>query len=154
MEGPEKLEKNPLWIRPDLHKERGEIERAASEFLGLEPTDQNIEKILGILQTAPLVPLSEDEWEQLHNTDSFHNVRPGIIEDAEQITETYNQNLSPENKRDFRVLLDGFLNGKQMKAPVILKNMEGETHLVSGNTRLMIARALRMQPKVIMGEFR
>ena len=142
----------PNWIRPNLENERGELERVISEFLAEEPTDNNIRKIKDLLESSPIMELFDKEWESLENTESFHDVKPNHIEDAEKITEEYNQDLSPENKRNFKKILDGFIQGKEIEAPIILKNKEGKLHLVSGNTRLMIARALGVRPKVVMGQ--
>ncbi|OHA18904.1 MAG: hypothetical protein A2836_00755 [Candidatus Taylorbacteria bacterium RIFCSPHIGHO2_01_FULL_45_63] len=152
MKSPEGQEKSISWIRPNPNKEKGEVERVVKEFLNLEPTDENVNRLIEIIQEAPVVELGEEEWEQLNNTDSFHNVRSGHLEDAEEITEEYNQKLSQNNRRNFKKLLDSFTFGKEMEVPVIVKNKEGVTHLVSGNTRLMIARALGIKPKVIIVE--
>jgi len=141
----------PRWVRPDLQKERGEIERAVREFSGEEPNVENVQRVFDALKNAPMVELSDEMWAALDNTDSFHNIIPGHIEEARQITETYNQELPPQNRRDFGAILNGFKGGA-MEAPVIIKNKEGALHLVSGNTRLMIARSLGVKPDVIVAE--
>jgi hypothetical protein len=145
------FQKNPNWIQPDLKKEQGEIERVVREFLKKEPDQENIDTIIYTLESAPLIDLSEEEWRLLENTDSFNNVRPGNIEDAKRITEEYNLELAPENRRTFASILKGF-SGGNMEAPTILKNAHGILHLISGNTRLMVARALGIRPKVIIAE--
>ncbi len=142
----------PNWIRPDLQIERGEVKRVVQEFLKLEPNEQDVERVMGILNSAPFVELSDKDWELLQNTDSFKNVRPGHLEDVEQIVEIYNKVLEPKDKRDFNKTLSGFIEGKEMQSPAILKNNKGELHLVSGNTRLMISRALGVRPEVVIGE--
>ncbi|MBP6912757.1 MAG: hypothetical protein KBB86_02380 [Candidatus Pacebacteria bacterium] len=141
----------PEWVRPNLEEERGEVERVVLEFLGKEITQENINQVIKILESAPLVDLSDKDWEVLENTDSFHNVKFGHLKDAEKITEEYNLDLAPNNKRNFKNLLAGFQGGRKMKAPTILRNSAGKLHLVSGNTRLMISRALGIRPKVAIG---
>ncbi|MEI7709201.1 MAG: hypothetical protein WCI76_00635 [bacterium] len=141
----------PGWIRPNIEEERGEVERVVREFLGKEATKENVDQIIQLLESAPLIDLSDGDWEMLENTDSFHNIRPGHLEDAESITEKYNLDLAPVNKRNFQNLLTGFQNGRNMKAPTILRNSAGKLHLVSGNTRLMISRALGVRPKIVLG---
>lgn len=145
---------NPNWIRPNLFEEKGEVERTVKEFLGMEPTEENIKIIMDAIESAPVVDFSDQEWELLENTDSFSNVRPGHLEDAEKIVEEYNLKLTPENKRDFKNILNGFQNGGKMKVPTILRDMTGKLHLVSGNTRLMISRALNIRPKVVVGKLK
>lgn len=142
----------PNWVLPNLQNEKGEIERIIKDFLLEEPSEENIKRVLAIFETSPLVELSDEEWEALENTDSFHNVRQNHTEDAERITEEYNQELLPENKRNYKNILDGFIQGNEMEAPIIIKNKEGKLHLVSGNTRLMVARALGVRPKVMIGQ--
>ena len=148
-----KKEVNPNWIRPDLKHERGEIERVLRGFLGETANKENMKRIMDILENAPMVELSEKLWESIDNTDSFHNIRPGHPEDAETKVEEYNQELAPENKRNFKRHLKCYLNGTPMETPIIIKNKEGILHLVSGNTRLMVARALGVKPKVVIGEY-
>lgn len=141
----------PDWIRPDMEEERGEVERVVREFLGKEATKENVDRIIQLFESAPLTDLSDEDWERLENTDSFHNVRAGHIEDAEKITEEYNLDLAQDNKRNFQNLLTGFQSGRNMKAPTILRNSAGKLHLVSGNTRLMISRALGVRPRIVLG---
>jgi len=141
----------PEWVSPSLENERGEIERAIGEFLSEESTEENISRIVHMFEQASLSDLSDEEWSVLENTDSFHGVRAGHIEDAEQFNEEQNQALKPEDQRDLKALLAAFQEGASMEAPMILKH-KGILHLVSGNTRLMIARALNIRPKVVIGE--
>ena len=144
---------NPNWIRPDLKRERGEIERVLQEFLGEVPSKENLKRVMEILDNAPMAELSEELWESLENTDSFHNIRPGHLEDIEKIVEEYNQELDPENKRYFERHLERYLKGIPMETPTIIRNKDGISHLISGNTRLMVARALGVRPKVVIGEW-
>ncbi len=151
-QGIEEIKINPEWIRPDLQEESGEIKRVIVDFLKKEPTTENIRAVINALESAPLVDLSEEEWALLENADShIGNVRPGHIEDVEKINDIYNSALPPEDRRDLKKTLAGFMNGSKMKAPTILRNKAGRLHLVSGNTRLMISRALRIRPKVVIG---
>jgi len=147
----ESIKATPEWVRPDLQEEIGEIERVLVEFLNKEPSQENIAVVLRALESAPVVDLSEEDWQHLENTDSYKNIRSGHPEDAEKITEGYNTELPPENKRDFVNILSGFTGGNKMKMPTILKDTAGRLHLVSGNTRLMISRALNIKPKVLIG---
>ncbi len=140
------------WILPDIELEIGEIERVILGFIGKEVTEENTNQIIKILESASLVDLSDENWQVLENTDSFNNVRIGHIEDAERITERYNLALPDSNKRNFKNLLGSFKNGNKMEAPIILKNKTGALHLLSGNNRLMISRALGIRPKVLIGE--
>jgi hypothetical protein len=108
MEQPQTPEKSANWVRPNIQNERSEIERTLSEFVGLDPTYVDVERVIEVIQTAPMVDLTDEEWEKLGNTDSFHNVRPDHIEDVQEITEEYNQDVDRGNPRSVAALLDGF----------------------------------------------
>jgi hypothetical protein len=153
MEELQNSEKFVNWVRPNLQNERSEIERAVSEFVGIEPTHENVERVIESIGTALISNLSEADWQKLENTDSFENVRPGHIEDVERIIETYNKDLSRGTQRNVSLLVGGFKSGNEMETPVILESESGYLHLVSGNTRLMVARVLNIQPKVIIAKF-
>ncbi|OGD25111.1 hypothetical protein A2819_00160 [Candidatus Azambacteria bacterium RIFCSPHIGHO2_01_FULL_40_24] len=140
------------WTRPKIEREQGEVERVVGEFLRQEVNAENIKQISDILDKAPMVELSEEMWESLENTDSFHNIKPGHLEDVERIIAEYNQDLPPDQRRSYERHLNRFLNGTPMECPTIIKNKEGILHLVSGNTRLMFSRALKVRPKVVIGE--
>ena len=141
------------WIRPDLDRERGEIERVLKEFLGQEPNEENIRNFEIAVNNTTKVELSDEQWESLENTDSFHNVRPGHLEDVTNILDASNQELSPKNRRDLKKHLGRFIGNTPIEAPIIVKNKDGKLHLVSGNTRLMVCRLLGIRPKVIIAEF-
>lgn len=148
MESLEALSSFTNWTRPDLNKEKGELKRVAREFLGREDA---VKELRDSLERSNVVELSESDWESLENTDSFHNVRFGSIDDARKITEEYNMLLDEDSRRDFDALLEGFTENKEMQCPTIVKK-GGKMHLISGNTRLMISRALGIRPKVIIVE--
>lgn len=154
MENLPNQEKFENWVRPNLKNERSEIERTLREFIGLSPNNIDIENILASIESAPITQLTEADWAQLENTDSFDSVRPGHLEDVEQIIEEYNQDQSRGTQRNVQTLVDAFNTGAEMEAPVILKNESVKMHLVSGNTRLMVARALGIQPRVIIAKYK
>lgn len=132
----------PEWVRPDFKEEKGKLERVTRDFLQKEPNTQNVDEIVKIMEDSPVVELSDADWELLENTDSFHNIKVGQIEEARKICQRYNEVLEEKNKRDFDNLLNNFLQDNKMECPTILKNQEGKLHLINGNTRLMISRAL------------
>jgi hypothetical protein len=119
-------------------------------FLQSEANDAAIENLTQLLEHSPFVDLSDEEWSILENTDSFEGVRPGHIEDVEAHVNASNAELEVHNRRNLYDLQKGFTEGADMEMPVILKNNE-KSHLVSGNTRLMLARAYGFRPKVVMG---
>ncbi|MDB4940262.1 MAG: hypothetical protein JWO40_687 [Candidatus Doudnabacteria bacterium] len=141
---------NPFWVRPNPEKEQGEIQRAVQEFLKVQPSGEVLQQVIDQINISPIVDLADDTWSLLENTDSY-DIRPGFLEDAENLTEEYNSQLSVENKRNFKALVQGFKRNQPMEVPIIIKSND-RLHLLSGNTRLMISRALSIKPKVIIAE--
>ena len=97
-------------------------------------------------KTAPLVELSEDVWSRVENTDSYR-IAPNDWEDVEDCAVVGH----PDRPRDWKLFRELYEKGAPIEAPMILKT-RGILHLVSGNTRLMVARALGMTPKVLVVE--
>ena len=95
-----------------------------------------------------LVDLTEDLWSKLENTDSY-DIKSG---DWEKIEEYINfSNIENGSNRDWNDLKQKIEQGQQVDAPIILK-YDDTFHLVSGNTRLMVSRALGKTPKVLIVE--
>jgi hypothetical protein len=135
MENPKKSN----FVLSSTERERGEIERVATTFSeGHE--NEFIERFMLALQSASLVPLSEDVWGKLENSDSFP-IQNGDWETVRSLAEQVN--------RDWNSLKEKMENGTPLDAPIILK-IKDNFYLVSGNTRLMIARALGITPEVVL----
>lgn len=133
----ESLEKSSnLFKYPDIATEQGEFERVSKEF-GI---DTSVLEYLA--QNGELVELREDIWQILENTDSS-DISPG---DFEKVAE-----LSAQVNRDWEAIHKGLLSAKEIEAPIIMKH-EGRYHLVSGNTRLMVVRAMGLTPTVLLFE--
>lgn len=129
------------WVRPSLEPEMGEILRVAEKFSNTSEHESAItEKLKNGIQNGVLVGLADDLWSKLENTDSW-KIGMGNFALVRSFAEEYG--------RDDQKLLEAMRQGKSMEAPVILQF--GDTlHLVSGNTRLMLAKALGKTPKVII----
>lgn len=142
-------EKLIRFVRPEMAGEKDEIVRVIKEFFAdVQPTP-SLEQLIELFDNAPIVELSDADWERLENTDSFYGVQEGDIEGARNITEGYNEDLPEEYHRDFDALLAAFKKGNDIECPMIIAH-NNRTHLVSGNTRLMIMRVLGMRPHVII----
>jgi hypothetical protein len=129
----------PTWIIPSFRKEKGEIERVA-KHLGQDGSF--VEKFLLHEVTAILVPLTDEIWGKLENTDS-DSVKFGAWNDVAE--------CAGQVHRDWQTLRDRMVVGSEMDAPIIYQS-NGTYHLVSGNTRLMVAKALGITPQVVIVE--
>ncbi|MEI8061875.1 MAG: hypothetical protein WCG97_01090 [bacterium] len=128
-----------IFVFPSLENERGEIERAAGVFAG-ENTDAFVSSFMEAARVSELVPLPEEEWAKLENTDS-HDIPIG---DWGMV-----KYHSDSEGRDWQSLKTKIESGESLDAPIILKTA-GKLHLVSGNTRLMVSRAIGITPKVLL----
>ena len=121
------------WYKPLMSEEYEEMERT-SEDLGVD-----LRKIEDEYQKGSLAELTEDIWGKMENTDSW-----GIesLEDARRYAEDYG--------KDIERIVEGFESGEELPAPIVLIKPDGVPYLIAGNTRLMVARALKVVPKVVM----
>ncbi len=136
--------KSTKFVFPNLWDVVGEVDRVAQKFA---PHEADTFKSL-FFETASisgLVPLSEEMWGQLENTDSL-DVALGDWERVKYHAE--GDKLHPRDWVDLRNKIE---HGKPLDAPVVMKI--GDTlHLVAGNTRLMSARAAGIVPQVLLVE--
>jgi hypothetical protein len=135
------------FIFPSIEKELGEIQRVAQKY-----NPQNQEAFVSTFseraEKAKLVDLTEEIWRALDNTDSFDIPHNGWQQVAEHIDHT---NKETGATRDWKDLKQKMENKQELDAPIILKYSD-EIHLVSGNTRLMVARALGKTSRVLFVE--
>lgn len=143
----ENLETKAIFTLPTIESERGEIERVAQTF-----SSQNQEEFVRIFkekaQEAELVNLTEDMWSVLENTDSFDIAHDDWEQVAEHVNHTNRETGADRSWEDLRLKIE---QGLELEAPIVLKH-SGRLHLVSGNTRLMVARALGKLPKILLVE--
>ncbi len=133
-------EKAPHFKFPSFEDEEGEIERVGKHF---EFTQENfIEMFIERAQESKLTELSEQVWGSLENTDSYE-VEKGDWSIVAEHADAH------DPKRDWEGIKSKLENKVLLDAPIIAK--VGSTfHLVSGNTRLMVSRALSIIPQVLI----
>src|SRR3989344_8451423 len=142
-EGPKNIEGQFSFVYPDVEVERGEIERVASEFAGEDSllfTNRFIEKA----KNTSLTTMSKEKWRMLENTDSF-DIQSGDWETVEHHA-VAGHSSAP---RDWQKLKEKMEKGVSLDAPIICQK-GGRLHLVSGNARLMVAKALGNSPQVLL----
>ncbi len=132
------------FVLPDIKAERGEFERVAEKF-GLD-TDT---LLFLAAEEGVLSPLTEEVWKNLDNTDS-NTFNSGDSDAWDKIREGCEAQNPP---RDWQALKITMEQGGDIEAPIIIK-YDNQYHLVSGNSRLMVARALDITPKVLIFEYR
>lgn len=135
------------FVFPDINKEMGEIERTSTNYNPKDP-EVFIRAFIEKAKESRLFNLTEEMWSELENTDSFDILKDNF-EKVKEHTEYYNKETS--SNRDWQDLKQKMEQGQELDAPIILKYLN-KLHLVSGNTRLMLARALGKTPKVLLVE--
>lgn len=114
-----KHKKSFTWVKPKKIEEKDEFSRYPKKYWNR-------------FEDGKLIDLDEEIWAKLENTDSY------LIDSMEQARE-----FASIYKKD----IENILKADKLPAPIIVK-IEDKYELVSGNTRLMVARALKIKPKV------
>lgn len=125
-----------VFREPNFESERGEFARVAQTF-GIDDSVL----VYQAEKQGRMVTLTDDMWSQLGNTDSYRIAADGHDDAAE---------FAAMNNRDYRAVAEAMYVAP-IDAPIIMKF--GDTyHVVSGNTRLMAARAYGVMPNVWLFE--
>ena len=123
------------WVAPDIDEEMAEFE-LTSDVLNID-----LNNLIDAAHDAKLVPLDEfSMWRFLLNTESYQ-IKKGDLDAVYPIAAKYG--------RDIESILDVFSQGGTLPAPIVLVRKNLKPYLIGGNTRLMVARAMGVQPKVL-----
>ena len=131
-----------VFVFPNLDNEIGEIERVAKEFTKVSQKGF-AQRFMRIAAESKVRELSEEEWQTLDNTDS-NDIQKG---DWDKVA--HHSVADGAHPRDWETLRNRMESGEPLDAPIILKS-DNRLHLVSGNTRLMVAQALGVRPQVLI----
>lgn len=145
----ENIAHKELFNFPDIGSEMGEIERVAEHYFATSKS-VFISKFLETASRTKLCELLEEVWSVLENTDSFDIAEGEWGKIDEHIKHT---NTETGASRDWQGIREKIERNESIDAPIILK-YNNVFHLVSGNTRLMIMRALGKRPRVLIVEMR
>ena len=138
--GAEKVSEH--FVAPSFEGEKGEVERVQTHF-GIADTNF-AETFLEKARGGTLQALSDKLWDMLENTESCpKNLEKG---DWNAVAEYASVHKPP---RDWQDLKRKMQSNVPVDAPVIAKRGD-VLHLVSGNTRLLVARALGIRPNVLI----
>jgi len=127
---------NSLFKYPDVFAEKGELKRVSEEFgIGMSVLEYQA-------QNGNLVSLEQEIWDTLENTDSS-TIEFGNWNQVDDISSQVDREWE-----DLKVKLE---RGKILEAPIVMK-FGDHYHLVAGNTRLMVSKAMGITPKVLLFE--
>jgi len=86
-----------------------------------------------------LTDLDYNFWSKLENTSSFK---------ISDLSDVYDFLVKVERTRDWQKIVLGFKNNDKIPSPIVCIKSDNIPYLVGGNTRLMISKALGIQPKI------
>jgi len=125
--------RGPVWIKPALETERGEFQRTAESF-GLK-----VAEMMKAAEKGEIIQWPFTAWNKLENSDSFDT---GTEATADSAVSSYG--------RDTSSIKSAFATGSGLPAPIVWQRQDGTYYLIAGNTRLMVARALGVRPRVFL----
>jgi hypothetical protein len=130
------------WKKDNYENEKGEFERTAKEFSSKDSKiiRENIKYLKDEYLKSNLTKLNSTDWRKMQNTDSWKT------DTLDKIKKAFIQN---NEHRDLSRISDQFANGK-VSAPIALRLGNGDLYLVAGNTRLMMCKATKVQPNIII----
>lgn len=129
--------------------EKTEFKRIALQWGGEANLKENMEYLKKKYNSAQSSPklLLDAKWKTMRNTgswqtDSISKIMKFLKKDNEKrdVSRIVNQFIGPGEVNDF--------NGR-VSCPIVLRLGDGSTELIGGNTRLSMARALGVRPKII-----
>jgi hypothetical protein len=120
--------------------EMDEIELTSQKF------NTPIEDLRYAFETGQETILNDDVWFKLKNTDSYK------IKNLEQAIKLADKYSNEWGNKDWKGILDAIKNEEQLPLPMVLNWDDNKYYLVAGNTRLMIYKALGLQPVVLMAK--
>jgi hypothetical protein len=134
------------YKKTKFEDEMDEFDRVVSEFSNGtdEDWDSKFSQIKKIYAKSAKVNLSPIIWQKLENTDSYDT------DTIEKIQKAVKSNTASSGKRDIADVIKEY-NSNSVRAPIIMSYGGGKKYtLVAGNTRLMVAKMLDINPKVVI----
>ena len=129
-------------MRPDIEGEIEEIEEMVIRLKQLENLDISIEDVVRSLMESEETTLTREIWDKLENTES-NTIEKGDFDSARNIANSFEMKMTPDE-------LQKIIETGEYERPLIL-NFDDRYYLIAGNTRLMTAAAMGIEPKVFIG---
>ncbi len=123
---PNQVVRGPNWLEPALISERDKFENVANRF-GLD-----MAAFINAANRGQLVELPFTIWSKLENSNSY----------------TYKAAVD-----DTTGIKHAFMVGAGLPAPIVWQRNDEQYYLITGNTRLAMARSLNVRPKVFLFGF-
>lgn len=142
------------WVKPDFHEEEGEfmghflswyeeeILKVDWDTISDEEYYQYITDLHYAYADAKVEPLTDEEWAQMENTDSWY------INTEEDLYNVVHGMWGRDKERILKYSLDPIRNGGVVQTPIVVYSDGNPPYLVAGNTRLSACKVLGVRPMV------
>lgn len=122
------------WIKGDFQFEINEFKRIAKKF------EYDLKDLQQRYKNAKIVNLKNETWQNMQDTDSWETKTMRQVEDK-----------SKQYKQSYKTILFELID-QQQYCPIAIRlpDKNRTIHLIAGNMRLMVYRALGIQPKIIL----
>ena len=138
------------WVKADFEAEIEEFQRVVLDFFGKGPVGNitmhisevkpHIEYLKALYQKEHPEPLRDNTWRTFIDSESWSTTNISLIYDAMKAN---------GEQRNLERIIKQFIDGK-VSAPIGLRDANKKLECVAGNTRLMLARALKIVPKIVI----
>ena len=135
------------WKKVPFQDELTEFKRVVVQFSDIiSDRTKNLNELKNLYAKSHPMILKHSTWKILKNTDSFN------IKTLNDVSKAIIRNEATRGSRQIDPIIKEFLN-QSSRCPIILSHGDKDFTLIAGNTRLMIAKALEIDPvKVIIME--
>lgn len=129
-----------IYRKVSFTDESEEFLRTATEMSPEEDIQVNFEFLKTMYQQALIKELDYEHWSTMENTDSWET------DTIFKIQMAIKNNNEP---RSISTIIHEFMTGT-VRCPIVLEKEDGTYYLIAGNTRLMVAKYLKLTPKVVV----
>ena len=129
----------PEWTRPSFEEESGEFEGVA------ERLNISMDTLNNAFEHGTMEELSSQDWSRLQNADSRD--QSWTLDEVRQWLST-REVEGKDASRDIDSLIAGFDLNNRVPAPIVLFRRDAPPYLIAGNSRLLLARAKNIIPKI------
>ena len=131
-----------IWEKSPWSEEEGEFKRVIVDYSGdsKQAYKDNLRELKRLYSTATPSTLTDSDWKKFKNTDSWTT---DIVRKME------NALIRNRESRDVKRIFYQYAS-LRVSCPIAIRLDSGVLELVGGNTRLMAARVLDINPKIII----
>ena len=131
-----------IWTKDNFTAEQSEFKRVVKEYSGDSKKDfqENLKELQSKYASSSSTTLTDSDWKQMLNTDSW------TTDTVKKMENAISRNNQPRNVS--RIFYQ--YASLKVSLPIALRLANGKLELIAGNTRLMGARVLGINPKIII----